>query len=170
MAGKALMILAHDIFRDEEYERPRRILEAGGVEVTVASSSLGEAKGRFGLMAHVDMLVKDAVSDDYDAIIYVGGAGAREYFDDPAALKLARDFNASGKIVAAICIGPHTPAAAGVMKGRRATSFESEKDALVGFGVEFTGAPVEIDGNVITADGPESAEEFGKAILEALEQ
>lgn len=170
MAARALMILAHETFRDEEYEKPRRILEAGGVEVTVASSSFGEAKGRFGLTAPIDILVKDAVEADYDAIIYVGGAGAREYFGDPAALKLARDFDSAGKIVAAICIASHTPAAAGVLAGKRATCFPSEKEALISYGVEYTGASLEVDGNVITADGPEAAEDFGKAVLVALRE
>lgn len=168
MPKKVLMILAHETFRDEEYDKPRRVLESGGVEVTVASSALGEATGRFGLKAPIDILVKDAVESDYDAIIYVGGGGAREFFDDPAAQGLARDFDAAGKVVAAICIAPHTPAAAGVLAGKRATCFESEKDALAKHGAEYTGAAVEVDGRMITANGPEAAEEFGKAVLEAI--
>lgn len=168
MSKKVLMILAHEAFRDEEYDKPRRILETDGVEVTVASSSLGEATGRFGLKAPVDILVKDAAEADYDAIVYIGGGGASEYFTDPAALKLARDFAEAGKVVAAICIAPHTLATAGVLKTKQATCFPSEKDALLRFGAEYTGTAVEVDGNVITADGPESAEEFGEAILEAL--
>jgi len=168
VSKRVLMVVAHETFRDEEYEKPRRVLESGGVEVTVASSSLGEATGRFGLKAPIDILVKEAVEADYDAIIYVGGGGAREFFDDPAAHKLARDFNSAGKVIAAICIGPHTPAAAGVLVGKRATCFPSEKDALTRYGAEYTGAPVEVDGNVITADGPEAAEEFGKAVLGAI--
>jgi protease I len=168
MQKEALMVVAHETFRDEEYEKPRRILEAGGVEVTVASSSLGEATGRFGLKAPVDILVTEAVADDYDAIIYIGGGGAKEYFDDPVAHKLARDFTVAGKVVAAICIAPHTLAAAGVLKAKRATCFPSEKDALLRYAAEYTGSPVEVDGKVITADGPESAEAFGQAILEAM--
>jgi protease I len=170
MSKKALMILAHETFRDEEYDKPRRILEAGGVEVTVASSSLGEATGRFGLKAPVDILVKDAAEADYEAIVYIGGGGAREYFNDPAAQKLARDFDASGKIVAAICIAPHILAAAGVLKDKRATCFPSESGALKQYGAEYSGTAVEIDGRIITAVGPEAAEDFGEAVLEALDQ
>ncbi len=168
MSKSVLMVVAYETFRDEEYEKPRHVLETAGVKVTVASSSLGEATGKFGLKAPVDMLVKDAVAVDYDAIIYVGGGGAREFFDDPVAQKLARDFNSAGKVVAAICIGPHTPAAAGVLAGKRATCFPSEKEALVKYGAEYTGASVEVDGNVITADGPDAAEKFGEAILRVL--
>jgi protease I len=168
MARKVLMVIAHKTFRDEEYDKPRRVLEAGGVDITVASSALGEATGRFGMTAPVDILVKDAAEPDYDAIVFIGGGGSREYFDDPAAHKLARDFDAAGKVVAAICIAPHTLAAAGVLAGKRVTSFESEKEALIKYGVDYTGSPVEIDGRIITADGPEAAEEFGKAVLEAI--
>ncbi len=168
MAKKVLLIVAHEMFRDEEYDVPRRILESGGVEVAVASSVLGLAKGRFGLTAPVDMLVSDANAADYDAVVYVGGAGAREFFDDPVAQNLARDFDAQGKIVAGICIGPHTPAAAGVYKGKKATCFPSEGDALKRYGAIYTATPVEVDGRIITANGPEAAEEFGRTLLNAL--
>jgi protease I len=165
---RVLMVVAREMFRDEEYDIPRRILESGGVEVTVASSIFGEAEGKYGLTAPVDLLIGDADIADYDGIIFVGGAGAQEYFDHPAAWGLAQESLAEGKTTAAICIAPHILAAAGVLDGRKATCFPSEAEAIESYGAEYTGVPVEIDGLVITANGPEAAEEFGNAVLDAL--
>ncbi len=169
MSGKnVLMIVAYEMFRDEEYDEPRRALERAGNQVTVASSALGEATGRFGLKAPVDILVKDADMADYDAVVYIGGPGAREYFNDPAAHKLAKEAAAADKVIGAICIGPHTPAAAGVLTGKRATCFPDEGDALRRYGATYTGADVEVDGNIVTANGPEAAKEFGEKLAEVL--
>ena len=124
MSGKnVLLVVAHEMFRDEEYDEPRRALEEAGNTVKVASSAPGEAIGRFGLTAPVDLLVSKADIADYDAVVFIGGPGAREYFNDPAAHKLAVEAAATGKVIGAICIGPHTPAAAGVLTGKRATCF-----------------------------------------------
>jgi protease I len=165
---RVLMVVAREMFRDEEYDIPRRILERGGAEVTVASSIFGEAEGKYGLTAPVDLLIGDAEMADYDAIIFVGGAGAQEYFDHPAAWGLANESIEQGKVTAAICIAPHILAAAGILNGKAATCFASEAEALESYGAEYTGAPVEIDGLIITANGPEAAEEFGQAVLDAL--
>lgn len=162
------MVLAREMFRDEEYDIPRRILERGGVNVAVASSVFGEAEGKYGLTAPVDLLIGDADMADYDGIIFVGGVGATEYFDHPAAHGLARESLEQRKITAAICIAPHILAAAGLLEGKKATCFPSEAEAIESYGADYTGAPVEIDGLIITANGPEAAEEFGLAVLDEL--
>lgn len=165
---RVLMVVAREMFRDEEYDIPRRILERGGVEVTVASSIFGAAEGRFGITAPVDILVGDTDMADYDAVVFVGGAGAQEYFDHPAAHQLAVDAVSQGKIASAICVAPHILAVAGILADKKATCFSSEVEAIESYGAEYTGEPVEIDGLIITANGPEAAEEFGEAVLDAL--
>ncbi len=166
---KVLMVIASQQFRDEEYQRPRAILEGAGVQVTVASSSLKEAVGMLGMKVRPDLLVKDARIEEYDAVIFVGGMGATEYWDSPAAHALARSAFSAGKPTSAICLAPMTLANAGLLKGRKATIW---KDAVGDFkskGVVYTGRAVEKDGKLITGSGPEAAEEFGRAIVEALQ-
>jgi protease I len=167
-AKKAVMIIANKNFRDEEYEKPYAILKAKGVAITTASSSSGEAKGMLGARVKAEVLVSSVKADDYDAVIFVGGGGASEYFNLPAAHKIATDAIAKGKLLCAICIAPSTLANAGVLKGRKATCFSSEAGNLRAKGAIYTGKPVEQDGNIITANGPESATKFGEAIASAL--
>jgi protease I len=171
LQGKSiLMIIAHQDFRDEEYKEPRQIFEAKGATVTVASSSLEVAKGALGAQVKPDLLLKDVAVSDYDAIVFVGGPGAQEYWDDPVAHAVAQEAVAQGKVLAAICIAPATLAKAGVLKGKKATVFPSEVEELKACGADYTGASVERDGLIITANGPKATVEFAEEIAKALEE
>lgn len=169
LAGKrVLMVIASSKFRDEEYEQPRKSLESAGIKVTVASSSLATAEGMLGMKVKPDVLIGEAKESDYDGIVFVGGGGAREYFDSTVAHRLARDFSGHGKLTSAICIAPATLANAGLLKGKKATSFPSSEATLKSQGAIVTGEPVAVDGMIVTAVGPEAAKLFGTKLVELL--
>lgn len=165
---KVLMIIAQDGFRDEELLEPKEILERNGIEVKVASTSLTQARGMLGAKIKPDILVSDINVRDFAAVIFVGGIGASQYWDDPIAHKLAQDALDTNRIVAAICIAPVTLAKAGILSGKRATVWSSEAGQLKAEGANYTGRAVEKDGNIITASGPAAAREFGNEIVKAL--
>lgn len=164
----AVMIIAANNFQDDEFAVPKGILEKNGIKVTVASTTLSEITGMNGAKAKADILLKDVRIADYDAVIFIGGSGAVQYLDDSLAHRLAQDAMSTDKIVGAICIAPRILGNAGVLKGKRATVYPSEKDNLSSCGVNYTGKGTERDGNIITADGPGSAKEFGEEIVKAL--
>ncbi len=170
LGKRILMVVAHDQYRDEEYEEPRKVFEEEGAKVTVASSSRGEARGKLGGKAPVDILLDEAKVMDYEAIVFVGGPGANEYFYNPKALSLARETFESGKVIAAICIAPVTLANAGILKGKRAAAFPSVESNLKAQGANYTDNLVEREGKIITGSGPEAAVEFGKTVVAALSE
>jgi protease I len=165
---KVVMIISQDNFRDEELKEPKEMLEKNGVEVKIASTTLGYATGMLGAKIKPDMLVSDINIMDFDAIIFVGGGGASQYWDDPLAQQLAQTAYNNNRIVAAICIAPVTLARAGILKGKRATVWSSQAGELKAKGASYTGRPVEKDANIITASGPTAARQFGEEILRAL--
>ena len=165
---KVVMIIASQNFRDEELLEPKAIIESVGNDVTVASSSLSQSVGMLGAKVKPDITIKDINVNDYDAIIFIGGSGASEFWQDATAHKIVHDTIDKGKILGAICIAPVILAKAGVLKGKKATVWQSEKGRLTAEGSTYTGAPVEIDGKIITANGPTSARAFGNALLRAL--
>lgn len=170
--GQVLMVIAPRDFRDEEYARPREILESAGYTVTVASRSRETARGMLGMRVQPDLLLSEARAADYDAVVFVGGSGAQTYWDDPQAHHLAQEAAAGGKVVAAICIAPVILARAGVLDGKQATVFDppSLYAELTAHGATCTGASVQRDGQIVTASGPQAAEDFARAILAALEE
>ena len=168
MPKSALMVIAFEKFRDEEYAEPKKVLEDAGFKITTASLKTGTAKGKYGMEAPVDMALTDVRASDFDTVVFVGGPGSHGYFDDPTAQAIAREAHDEGKIVAAICAAPSILANAGLLKGRTATSFPDQGPNLTAKGANFTGRGLEIDGNIITADGPAHAKEFGEAIAKSV--
>ncbi len=168
MKKKIIFIIASQKFRDEEYLEPKRILEDGGFEIETASSRIGEITGMLGAKAQAKWLLNEIVVSNYEAVVFIGGAGATEYFDDPTAIHLASQAATVNKPLAAICIAPSILANAGVLQGKRATSWPGEKSNLTRNGAIFTDNGVEVDGFIITAAGPEFAIPFGQALLDLL--
>jgi protease I len=167
MNKKVLMVIAPVDFRDEEYFETRKVLEDVGNKITVANSTGQPSKSSFGKIVKPDKTIYDVNINDFDAIVFVGGRGSSEYFNSPKALTLAKDFSKAGKVVSAICIAPSILVNAGILNGKKATSFPSERDNINAVGT-YTGKPVEVDGKIITGNGPQAAKEFGKKIAEAL--
>ena len=165
---KAVMIIAQDGFRDEELKEPREILKQKGIKVTIASSSLNPAKGMLGASVKPEILLSELRVEDYDAVIFVGGVGAKQYWDDPTAHRIAREALKKKKVLGAICIAPVILANAGVLSGKKVTVWESEAKRLKGKGATYTSKPVEIDGKLVTGSGPKAARQFGQAIAKLL--
>jgi protease I len=165
---KALLIIAPEKFRDEEYFHPREELEAAGIKTITASLTTAPAKGAKGAVVTPDISLGEVKVEDYGAILFIGGGGSSIYFDNEIAHNIARDAQAKGKVLGAICIAPSILANAGLLKGKKVTSFPSEQSSLRAKGAEFTGNGVTVDGKLVTADGPASAREFGRAVAKLL--
>lgn len=165
---KVVMIIASHDFRDEELQKPKSLLERRGAKVTVACSVSGVVTGVKGMKITPDILLDQVRAEDYDAVLFIGGPGSSEYWDNPKAHSIAKETVAAGKILGAICIAPVTLSNAGILEGKKATVFSSEKGRLEAGGAIYTGADVEVDGKIITGNGPGAAEEFGEAIAKAL--
>jgi len=166
--GKVLMVVAPQNFRDEEYQKPRQVLEAAGWQIEVASKGVNEATGMLGAKAKIDKDISQVNVDDYQGVVFVGGTGAAVYFEDQTALALAKTAFEKGKVVGAICIAPSILANAGILQGKRATAFSSEQGNLSAKGAYYTGESVTVDGKIVTANGPGAAEEFGRRIADKL--
>ncbi len=165
---KALLIVSRENFRDEELFETRGVLTNAGVKTVIASTKTGPIRGMLGRLAESTILVKDVVVDDYDAVIFIGGSGAMEYFHSRFAWNIARETVQRKKVLGAICIAPAILANAGLLNGVRCTSFLSERDRLQRAGALYTGVPVERDGLIITGSGPMVSVQFGRAIADAL--
>lgn len=169
---KVLMIIAPKNFRDEEFLEPKKVFEDNEFNVKVASKGVKEAKGMLGAKVKVDLDINEVEVEDYDAIVFIGGSGASIYYDDKTALNIAREGFEKRKIIGAICIAPGTLAKAGILKGKKATIWDSGNREFISKledgGAKYTGKNVEQDGDIITANGPGAATNFGLAVAEAV--
>ncbi len=163
------LVVAPDGFRDEEWIAPRSRLLAAGFSVVTGCRASGAARGMLGATARCEALVSDLLERrGLAGLVFVGGDGAPVYWDDPRAHALAASVLDAGGVVSAICLGTGTLARAGLLRGRRATGFPSAAAVLASEGAYVTGAPVEIDGRVVTGRDPGSSEEFADTLVRLL--
>jgi len=171
---RVLFLIAFEGFRDQEYFVPKEILEKRGIKIKTVSTKKGIAIGADGGDTNIDLILEEVNVGDFDAIVFVGGPGCLEYLDNEKSYRVAREALQENKILAAICISPIILAKAGVLKGKKATVWASALDrgpiqVLEEKGAEFIDEKLVQNGNIITANGPVVAEEFGKKILEKLD-
>ena len=140
-------------------------------KVTCHACSLTENRNvnsAHGTMVLCDKLISDDDLETYDAIVLPGGMpGATNLRDNEKVQSLIKKYNKENKIVAAICAAPIALAKAGVIEGKKVTSYPGFKEELgnVNYVEEDT---VVVDGNIITSRGPATALVFGLEILKKL--
>ena len=135
------------------------ILRRAGIEVVVASLAGSPVTGSHGIRLAADTPLAALVEQDFDMIALPGGMpGAEHLRNDPRIADFVRRLHDLGRPVAAICAAPMVLAAAGVLEGRRATSYP-------GFLEGGTGEAVVVDRNVITSRGPGTALDFALALV-----
>lgn len=169
------MVIAFRSFRDEEYFIPRDFFEKEGMEVITVSDKLGIAVGGNGGDVEVNILLNELDVNQFDAVVFVGGPGAYRYIEDEEAHKIVREIVESGKLLGAICIAPLILAKAGILKDKKATVWSSILDKnpikiFKEYGVFYEDKDVVEDKNIITANGPEAAEEFAKVLTNYLKK
>lgn len=169
---KVLIVIAPIGFQDYEYEKTKEVLEQSGIQTVTASKTSGKCQGAFGREAEAELGLSEIDVSQFDGISVIGGGGCLKAFsEDPEIIELVKNFSLRGKIVAAICIAPVVLAQAGILAGKKATVWNDDgKQApkIEKYGAKFIDEDIVADENVITANGPKAAENFGKKIAEAI--
>ena len=171
LKGKKVAILAADMFERVELEEPRKALEDAGAEVEVVSIHDGEIKGFDHFdptnTIKVDRTVEEASPDDYDALVIPGGVGNPDQLrGDENAVAFVRGFHDAGKPMAVICHGPWMLVEAGVVRGRRVTSWPTLQTDIRNAGGEWVDEQVVVDDGLVTSRKPDDIPAFNEKMLE----
>lgn len=165
-----ILILSANNFEDTELLVPLYRLREAGFTVDVASQSRETIRGKHGYEVPVDKVFKDVVPGEYGVLVLPGGKAPAAIRDDQAVQEIARSFFADGKPVAAICHGPQILVSAGLLKGRRATCYESVTQELKEAGALYEDSEVVVDGQLITSRKPEDLPAFNRELLRLIGQ
>ena len=174
LQGKKVAILAADGVEKVELEQPRAALSDEGAEVQLLSLKTGEIQARNHDLEpagtfDVDRAVSDASVEDFDALVLPGGTVNPDKLRlDESAVSFVRDFVNSGKPVAAICHGPWTLVEAGVVAGRKLTSYPSIRTDLRNAGANVVDEEVVVDRNLVTSRSPRDLSAFCSTLVEQL--
>ncbi len=171
LAGKRVAIIATDMVEQVELSEPRKALEEAGAKTDLLSLKPGKIQG----FNHydkadehdVDRLIEEADVSEYDALLVPGGVGNPDTMRmDENAVQFVREFVQSGKPAAVICHGPWLLAEAGVVRGRRLTSWPSLQTDIRNAGGEWVDEEVVVDNGLVTSRKPEDIPAFNAKMLE----
>src|SRR2546427_8835758 len=169
LAGKRIAILSENMYQEMELWVPYYRFREEGAEVKVIGA--GGAKSyasNLGYPVTVDVQADQVKAVEFDAVVVPGGYAPDMMRRHPAMVALVREAAQQGKVVAAICHAGWMLVSAGIVNGRRATSFFSIKDDLVAAGAKWEDSEVVVDGNLITSRKPDDLPAFCRAIVSAL--
>lgn len=168
LTGKRILIFAGPLFEDIELLYPLYRFREEGAEVVVAGLGDREYRGKKGHPVDVDTDVELVSSGEFDAVVIPGGYLPDHLRRSEKVLEIVREAFEAGKLVAAICHGPWVPVSAGILKGKRVTSYWSIRDDVVNAGAEWVDQEVVVDENLITSRQPADLGAFSRAVIEAL--
>jgi len=170
--GKKIAILVADGFEQIELTAPKEALEAEGAITEIVSPANQQVQGwnhdEKADAFHVDMPLDRARSDDYDALLLPGGVRNPDQLRQlTRALEFVDGFFATGKPVAAICHAPWTLIEAGVVDGRKITSWPSLKTDLRNAGANWVDRDVVVDHGLVTSRKPADIPIFNRKMIDA---
>ncbi len=143
------------------------ILRRAGIEVVSAGLDAHPVRASRGTVIIPDTTLEAALKHEYDMVVLPGGQpGTSNLKTDARILGLVQRMVQQGKYVAAICAAPSVLATAGLLDGKRATSFPGALDAFPQ--VQQQQAAVVEDGKLITSRGPGTAMDFALILVERL--
>ncbi|MFW6324277.1 MAG: type 1 glutamine amidotransferase domain-containing protein [Desulfovibrionales bacterium] len=164
--GKRVLMFVDDMYEDLELWYPRIRLKEEGAEVVVAGEDNQKVyQGKKGHPCKPDQSISDCKASDFDILVLAGGYAPDKLRRIPEVLEITRSMFESGKLVAMICHAGWIPASAGILKGRRCTTFFSIKDDMVNAGAEWVDEQAVVDGNLISSRNPDDLPAFCRAII-----
>ncbi len=145
------------------------LLTRAGVTVVTAGLDDQPVRASRGVVLQPQATLDEVLDADFDMIVLPGGLpGADHLKNDARILQLVKKMAADNRFVCAICAAPAVLAAAGVLSGKRATSYPGVLDKMNLPDVTCVADPVVRDGHVITSRGPGTAMDFALELAEAL--
>lgn len=175
LGGLKVAILALDGFEQAELTEPRKALQAAGAKASVVSASMGQIQGfnhdKPADKVAVDLTLDQADPARFDAVLLPGGVmNADTLRVMPEAQQFVQAMQREGKPFAVICHAPWLLVSAGLVKGRKLTSYHTLQDDLKNAGAQWSDEAVVRDGNWVSSRKPDDLPQFNQAMVELFAQ
>lgn len=169
LEGKNIIILAEDLYEDMELWYPLLRMREAGADVTVVGPKAKEQyTAKHGYPVTSDAGPEDIDPADIDALIIPGGYAPDHIRRHAKMINLVKEVAEQGAVIGFICHGGWVPISAGILNGKKATSFFAIRDDMVNAGAEWVDEEVVRDGNLISSRTPDDLPAFCRTLIEAL--
>ncbi len=171
LAGKKIAILATDGFEISELFSPLDALREAGATVDIISDKSGSIKSwdktDWGKSIDVTKTLSEANASDYNALMLPGGViNPDKLRVNKDALKFVKEFSEAKKPIGAICHAPQILISAGLVSGRKMTSYKSIKTDMENAGALWEDSEVVVDKGLVTSRNPDDLPAFNKKLIE----
>lgn len=170
--SSVLLVIASEGFQNVEYQIPKDIITLAGFVVKTASDKKTPAIAKDGSTTPVDYSLEEVNVDHFHGIFFIGGSGAMDCLDNQISHSIIMHAVRARLPLGAICISSRILAKAGALKGKHATGWNGDgklEEIFEQYEAIYIRQNVVIDGTIITAVGPQAAEEFGNQIVSMLQ-
>ena len=169
LTEKQILMFVGDIYEDLELWYPKlRLVEAGAKVVVAGPEAQQQYAGKNGYPCISDIAIEDVQVDDWDGLVVPGGFMPDKLRRNDQVLAIVRQFDFSGKLIAAVCHGGWIPISAGVYRNVRVTGSLGIKDDLVNAGAIWEDKPVVVDRHFVSSRKPDDLPDFCRGILSVL--
>lgn len=170
--SSVLFVVASEGFQNVEYHIPKDIITLAGFVVKTASDKTVPAVAKDGSTTVVDYALQEINIDHFHGIFFIGGPGTIDCLDNEISYSIIKKAIHARLPLGGICIASRILAKAGALKGKHATGWNGDgklEEIFEHHGAVYVRQNVVIDGTIITAVGPQAAEEFGNQIVSMLQ-
>lgn len=168
LSGKKVLIPIGPGYQDLEVWYPKLRLTEAGAEVICAGIGDKSYTGKNGYPINVDVQIEDCSADDFDAIVIPGGWAPDKIRMNEHAVGMVKTMFDEGKVVASICHAGWVLVSAGLLEGKKVTSYIAIKDDMIAAGADWTDGEVVVDDNLITSRKPDDLPAFCREIIRQL--
>ncbi len=169
MKKNILLILPANNFSSEEFLLIKNIIQKDGYNVFISSDTNALCIADNHTKVKADVSIFNIHAENFLAIIFIGGNGVRNDWDNKSYQNIARKFFEQNKIVGAICASPIILSRAGLLSNRNATCFPSDRKEIEKDGVCYLDSGVVVDGNLITGQSSSDSEHFAQIIIRRIQ-
>lgn len=166
---KKVILMLEEMFNDQEFWYPYyRLKEAGAEVIVVGGTGKKEYTGKGGTKAIADVGAGDVDWRSFHGLVIPGGYAPDHMRRHKEMVELVKNIFEAGGVVGAICHAGWMLASAGILRGKKVTSFFAIKDDLINAGAQWVDQEVVVDENLVTSRKPDDLPAFMRAILSLL--
>ena len=162
---KTAAVFVEDLYQEMEVWVPAYRLREAGLKTVFVGTGKPEYKSKLGYPVKADVDVKDVKSGDFDVLVVPGGFAPDYLRRHEAVSRMVREMDQAGKPIGAICHALWVLCSAGILRGRKVTSFFAIKDDVVNAGAQWVDEEVVVDRNLVTSRRPDDLPAFCRELV-----